>query len=168
MRYTTIIDISEIPAVYRNQHAVKIYLHMVLKCGYHDDDRDIIRLSLREMSYRLDISLSAVRHAVRILERYQLIRRVDSVWRVNKFVATNSRAISKRSSNTTRDELAKQERERLAAEREQEEKKAAAFARRHGGKSSFQVYLDTLKVKADAGDVDARLLYEKYTKKSKA
>lgn len=79
MRYTTLIDISEISGVYRNMSARLLYMHLALKAGYHDDDRDKITISLRRLESEVGITLSAVRHALKILERAELIKKAEGV-----------------------------------------------------------------------------------------
>lgn len=86
MRYTTVIDISEIPEIYRNKNVCRLYFHLALKSGYHDDDRDIVHLSVRGMCYGTGLSLSAVRHALLVLEKHELLERVNGYWKVKKFV----------------------------------------------------------------------------------
>lgn len=87
MRYTTIIDIRENRAIYRNQNARLIYLHMVLASGYHDTDRDITDISLRALAEQTGITLSATRHALTQLERAGLLERMsDRKYHVKKWI----------------------------------------------------------------------------------
>lgn len=86
MRYTTIIDITEQPDVYRNVNARLLYLHMALKAGYHDDDRDRLHVSLRNLAAAVGLTLSATRHALKVLEAAKLVSKVDNEWSVLKFV----------------------------------------------------------------------------------
>lgn len=86
MRYTTVIDISEIPEVYRNMTARLIYIHMSLKAGYHDSDRDLVNVSIRRLSGDVGVTVSATRHALRLLERSGLLTRDGQHWRVRKWV----------------------------------------------------------------------------------
>lgn len=86
MRYTTIIDLSELPAVYRNRNARLLYLHLCLKCGYHDDDRDIMVTSLRRLSADVGLTLSATRFAIGQLEANDLVSREGDRWRVRKWL----------------------------------------------------------------------------------
>lgn len=86
MRYTTIIDISEFPQVYKNMNARLIYMHMALKSGYHADDKDRIYTSIRRIALSLDITVSATRHALAQLESVKLISRIDGGWAVKKWV----------------------------------------------------------------------------------
>lgn len=86
MRYTTLIDISEVPEVYCNMNARLLYLHMVLKSGYHDEDRDTLRASFRQLAAAVGLTLSATRHALRILGASGLIQKEGEVWRVKKWI----------------------------------------------------------------------------------
>lgn len=79
------IDISDMPEVYRNQAARLLYIHMALCAGYHDDDRDLVRQSLRVMAVRAGLTLSAVRHALGLLQRAGLVSREGEAWRVKKW-----------------------------------------------------------------------------------
>lgn len=79
------IDISDMPEVYRNQAARLLYIHMALCAGYHDDDRDLVRQSLRVMAVRAGLTLSAVRHALGLLQRAGLVSREGEAWRVRKW-----------------------------------------------------------------------------------
>lgn len=86
MRYTTVIDISEIPEVYRNVNARLVYLHMALKAGYHDNDRDRATVSIRRLAMDVDVTVSAARHAIRQLERAGLLKREGGALIVKKWV----------------------------------------------------------------------------------
>lgn len=86
MRYTTVLDISEMPAVYRNLNARLLYIHMSLKCGYHDDDRDMLQCGIRTLALRTGLTVSATRHALGVLQAASLITREGSAWRVRKWV----------------------------------------------------------------------------------
>lgn len=88
MRYTTLIDISELPQIYRNVNARLLYLHLVLKSGYHNDDRDLARISLRALASSVGLTLSATRHALHILGEAGLVAKEGDALRVRKwFVA---------------------------------------------------------------------------------
>ena len=86
MRYTTLIDITEQPALYRNKNARLLYLHMVLKAGYHDNDRDILDKSFRILASEVGLTLSATRHAVAQLEAAGLLKKEQGSWRVKKWI----------------------------------------------------------------------------------
>lgn len=90
MRYTTVIDITDFPQIYRNIHARLVYIHMALKAGYHDDDRDVCRLSIRSLAADAGITVSAVRNALLQLEKSGLISRGSDCWIVKKWVATET------------------------------------------------------------------------------
>lgn len=87
MRYTTIIDLTEIREVYRSRNATLLYLHMVLKAGYHDEDRDLLKISLRSLSMDCGMTLSAIRCALALLQRHGLLMRDGDKWRVKKWIA---------------------------------------------------------------------------------
>ena len=87
MRYTTVIDLTEYQEIWDNPNAVRLYFYMAMKCGYHDDDRDKIRASIRCLALRSGITVSACRHALGVLTRHKLIVPGDgSWWTVVKFV----------------------------------------------------------------------------------
>ena len=75
MRYTTIIDITELPSIYRNHNARLVYLHLVLKCGYHDTDRDLTDTSIRQLSAAVGLTIAATRHALLQLQAVGLLSR---------------------------------------------------------------------------------------------
>lgn len=120
MRYTTIIDITEFPAVYKNHHARLLYLHMALKSGYHDQDRDLVPLSLRSMAEQAGLTLSATRHAISQLERAGLLTKEGDRWRVKKWFIENppsprprpKQATDARQAGSIGDEYARQVEER--------------------------------------------------------
>lgn len=87
MRYTTLIDISEIPAVYGNRNARLLYLHMALRAGYHDEDRDVLAVSLRRLATDCGLSVSATRHALGVLTKAGLLKRGERGFQVLKWVA---------------------------------------------------------------------------------
>lgn len=104
MRYTTIIDISEEPAVYRNVNTRLLYLHLALKSGYHDDDRDRVDISIRRLSFATGLTVSATRHALKVLERCQLLTREGSTWTVKKWVL-DTKPTPRRQSNTAKSDV---------------------------------------------------------------
>lgn len=90
MRYTTVIDITEFPQIYRNLNARLVYIHMALKAGYHDDDRDVCRLSIRSLAADVGITVSAARNALLQLEKSGLISKSSDAWIVKKWVLQES------------------------------------------------------------------------------
>lgn len=86
MRYTTVIDISEFPEVYRNISVRTLYFHLALKSGWHDDDRDRLKASIRTLAADAGLTVSATRHAVMVLTRAKLLaREADGRWYVKKW-----------------------------------------------------------------------------------
>lgn len=164
MRYTTVIDISEITAVYRNTNARILYLHMVLKSGYHDDDRDILDMSIRRLSYSSGLSVSATRHALQVLEKNNLIRKQGSVYVVRKFLEVQD--------ITPRVKTARQQKAiEAAAERRHEQERRAredAIERQRrenlkaSGKTDFMIYYEGLIERAEAGDTRAQELVRRH------
>lgn len=115
MRYTTIIDIREVPAIYRNQNSRLVYLHLVLVSGYHETDRDEVHVSIRALAGQVGLSVAAVRNALHMLEQAGLVSRVGGVLRVAKYVIPDEFA-AKAPKNRAQ---AKQQ--AIAKEREQKE-----------------------------------------------
>lgn len=85
MRYTTIIDLRDYRKAYANTNVRLLYLHMALVAGYHVDDRDICKLSLRQLAADVGLTLSAVRHALKVLEGIGMVARQGDAWHVTKF-----------------------------------------------------------------------------------
>lgn len=119
MRYTTIIDVSTMPEIYRNRNAVLLYVHLCLRSGFHDYNRDCYKRSIRGLSYELDISVSAIRHAIKVLERFKLITQRDGIWYVRKYIA-DQKITPRSKKKPSREEFLKQERERKQAELEKQ------------------------------------------------
>lgn len=89
MRYTTVVDISQMQDIYRNHNLRLVYLHLVLKSGYHDDDRDRIRISIRNLAAEVGLTVSATRHALAKLQGEHLLSRDGDIWIVRKYVIEN-------------------------------------------------------------------------------
>lgn len=85
MRYTTIIDITEFAGVWASSSCRELYLYMVLKSGWHDDDRDMIRSSIRQLSAATGLTKSAVEHAIRQLSKAGLLAKEGQAFRVTKW-----------------------------------------------------------------------------------
>lgn len=86
MRYTTILDLRDWPALYRNHNVRLVYLHLVLIAGYHDNNRDKACISLRQLSADVGLTLSTIRHALTILERQRIIKRTTGGIMVAKWL----------------------------------------------------------------------------------
>lgn len=157
MRYTTIIDISEYPQLYRSESVRLVYLHLVLKSGYHDHDRDMCGVSIRRLAMDCGLTIAATRHALQLLEKYAMIRRQGSMTQVRKWVVeqpitprarTAAQAKQKEVRQAEELDRARREKELRAEEKKREELRAA-------GKTPFMVYYEDLQSKAAAGDPEA-------------
>lgn len=85
MRYTTIIDLSELP-IYQSKSVRLLYLHLCLRAGYHKENQDIITDSLTRIARDTGMTVSAVRCALRQLIAASLAQREGTAIRVIKFV----------------------------------------------------------------------------------
>lgn len=164
MRYTTIIDIREFPQVYRNNHVKLVYLHLVLISGYHDGDRDQTPISIRQICYDTGLSLSAVRHSLKVLISAGLLSRSGIIWTVKKFVLDKS--ISPRiRSEKKRSAAENLERERIINEeqnlREKEEKRKYQEEIK-AGKNPLKEMVKELMKRAQNGDVEAAENLKRY------
>lgn len=121
MRYTTILDIGEDRALYRN-HAIRlVYLHLVLRSGYHDDDRDIARISIRSLAADVGLTVSAVRHAITKLIQSGYIEQLEqSGYKVRKWVPTVVPSARRQLKTTKQDLEAARVREEKRIERERQ------------------------------------------------
>lgn len=158
MRYTTIIDISEYPSIYHNPRARLVYLHLALKAGYHEEDRDICLLSIRRLAADVGLTISATRHALAVLERAQLIERFGISWRVRKFVLStpiSPRARSQKKQKEFEVRAYEEAQQKERESREAAERAALAAERQRTGKSSFERFIDDLRARAAAGDPEA-------------
>lgn len=100
MRYTTIVDISQIQDIYRNPNLRLVYLHLCLRSGYHDDDRDKIRISIRKLADEVGLTVSATRHALARLQAEHFLARVGETWMVRKYVIDNPPTPRQKTKNT--------------------------------------------------------------------
>lgn len=164
MRYTTIIDVTEMPAVLKCRSAVWLYYIMSMKCGYHDEDRDVLDMSLTQLANVSGLTVSAVRHAIRVLVSAHLIKRDGlHTWTVRKWIQETpitSRRQTKRQERLIQkhlDESAEQAQREAALEAERR-KNEALWAH---GKSPFIVYCESLKEKASKGDEEAAAAFKR-------
>lgn len=160
MRYTTIIDLSEYTSLYRNHHVRLVYLHMVLRSGWHDEDRDILDLSIRAIAQGAGLSISTVRHALRQLEKSQLIVRQGNVWSVKKWVLQDTPAPRPRTMKEKKQSEVKEGRvvEQAALDKQLEQSRKEREQMLAAGKTPFMLYYESLQKKAAAGDVEAQVL----------
>lgn len=157
MRYTTIIDLTEFPTLYKNQTIRLVYLHLCLRSGYHDNDRDLVQMSVRSVAKEVGITIAAARHALHQLETFSLIQREGTMWKVRKFVVEQpitARAKTARAARAA--EIKKveiEEAERREAQRQAEEKERIKLAKQ--GKTSFMIYYEQMQEEANKGNVEA-------------
>lgn len=164
MRYTTVIDIREFPQIYRNNNAKLVYLHLALISGYHEDDRDQTPISIRQICYDTGLSLSAVRHSLKVLISAGLLTRSGITWTVKKFVLDKPippriRSEKKRTAaeNLERERIIKEEqnqREKEEKRKYQEEIKA--------GKNPLKEMVKDLMNRAENGDQEAAENLKRY------
>lgn len=164
MRYTTVIDIREIPEVYRNPNIRLLYLHLCLLAGYHDNDRDLVRISVRNLATSSGLTVSATRHAVAVLVKYKLLRAKGSIYRVRKYIEEGTitpRARTRKAAQVA--ENAKIEAADAATrEHAEEQSKQAIESFYEAGKTPFMVWYEQKLEAAAAGDADAqRIVNEK-------
>lgn len=166
MRYTTIIDITEWPALYKNPATRIVYLHMVLKSGYHDHDRDLAVTSIRRLAWDTGLTVSATRHALEQLEKYHLLARQGAAWYVRKFVLeqpiTSRPRTRKQVQNQEQAAALDAERRERDLKRQADERRALELRRQ--GKTQFMVYYEGLQEQAAAGDPEAARLVETHKK----
>lgn len=156
MRYTTIIDISEWRDLYRNVNVRLVYLHLVLKSGYHDHDRDQVRISYRSLAADSGLTLSQVRHAIKILIKWHMLIRKDNTWTVRKWcqeqtITTRAKS-SKEAKKNAQEQAVIAERERQRAMDDENRKRRDAEA---GERDNYIVFVRKQQQLAAAGDMDA-------------
>lgn len=156
MRYTTIIDISEYRDLYRNVNVRLVYLHLVLKSGYHDHDRDQVRISYRSLAADSGLTLSQVRHAIKILIKWHMLIRKDNTWTVRKWcqeqtITTRAKS-SKEAKKRAQEQAVVAERERQRAMDEENKKRRDAEA---GERDNYIEFVRKQQQLAAAGDMDA-------------
>lgn len=158
MRYTTIIDITQQPAVYRNINCRLLYLHLCLMAGYHDNDRDLCHVSIRQLAAQIGLTISAVRHALRILSNAKLVTLQPSVITVSKWTPGEAITARPKTKREATQQQAALERQR-AAEARQEDADRTRQERlrlRQSGKTTYMAWYEDLQAKAAAGDIEAQ------------
>lgn len=86
MRYTTIIDIREAPALYRNANTRLIYLELVLGSSYQQETKDRYQGSFRTLAARVGVSISAVRNSLKQLQALGMVSPIEGGWIVKKWI----------------------------------------------------------------------------------
>lgn len=164
MRYTTVIDLTELPAVYKSTAARLLYLHMALRAGWHDNDRDLLDMSIRQLAAATGLTLSATRCALALLARYHLIARQGRLWYVRKWLQeqpVTSRPKTARQQKQL-EAAAERQAEQAARERQEELERIKRQQLEASGKTPFMAYYEDLQAKAAAGDPDAAKLVERH------
>lgn len=160
MRYTTVIDISQSREIYRNLNVRLVYLHLCLKAGYHDHDRDLVRTSIRNLAADTGLTVAAVRHALNVLLKWRLLSRSGELLQVVKWVPEQS--ITNRPKNSRQARELDQAAQRKAMEERREKEAELERIRRENlaaqGSNSLDEYRRHLKEKAQAGDIEAQEL----------
>lgn len=173
MRYTTIIDISQMPILYKNLNVRLIYLHLCLTAGYHDYDRDIVDISLRRLANDVGITFSAARHALGILQKARLIEQENNIIRVKKFLFESPISARAKTAKAEQQQQANKtiKQQQSVQEKEREEREAEFNAVIAQGKTPYMLYYEDLMRKAEAGDLQAaelvrrnRQTYEEHAK----
>lgn len=170
MRYTTIIDITDIPQVYNNINATRIYLHLCLTCGFTADDMDTIRISYRQLAAILNMTLSAVRHSLSLLNRYHLITIEDNIISVRKYLPKASYKDRPKTQQEYKDE---QYRKKVKADFEKSREEAKNFEeeqeqeqqRKKEQIEAFCIHYREMQERADNGDLEAQQYINKPTVK---
>lgn len=157
MRYTTLIDIRDIPEVYRNQNVRLLYLQLVLMAGYHDADRDIVRCSLRSLADQTGLTLSATRHAIDVLIKWRLLRHQKSYFRVRKYIeeqeiTPRAKTTKQAAQKASRDAERSRQQNLDQTQQKDREEVAEIFDQ---GKTPFMLYYEDQERKAAHGDQDA-------------
>lgn len=157
MRYTTIIDIREIPEVWKNQNVRLLYLQLVLMAGYHDNDRDIVRVSLRNLATSTGLTLSATRHAIAVLIKWRLLQHKKSYFKVVKFIEGETITPRGKTAKEAKQKAIKKQEETRAQAIEQAAQDAHNIVDQiyESGKTPFMVYFEKREAEAAAGDRDA-------------
>ena len=153
MRYTTIIDITEMRRVWMNPNTSRLYMYLCMKSGYHDDDRDVIRQSGRTLALDTGLSYSAVRNAMLQLLKCGLIRKDGQQLKVTKFVVEQS--ISRRPRKRTEIDHGSAVQEE-ARERELELERERKKRLQTNEPSGYEQHIAKLKKRASEGDEEAR------------
>lgn len=164
MRYTTVIDISEYSSLYRNHNVRLVYLHMALRSGYHDEDRDLLDISLRRLSIEVGLTVSATRHALSVLERAQLVSRQGNLWSVKKWIIQDQPSQRPKTTRQKKDqeESVRRDAQRVLNEVEADRRAQERNALRSKGKTQFMLYYEALVKRAQEGDADAAQLVERH------
>lgn len=161
MRYTTVIDISEINSLYRNKNAVLLYFHLCLKAGYQDDNRDVVDTSIRRLSADLDMSISAIRNALKRLQEYKLVTFTEGKITVKKWLMSETPTARPKNARQAKqqqeDAVRRKYENEMKAQRDKEEAERQAFEERkqlllRQGKTVYMLTYEKYLEEAEKGD----------------
>lgn len=166
MRYTTLIDISEMSILYRNINVRLVYLHLTLKAGYHDTDRDIVDISVRRLSSEVGISISATRHALKVLESSALLRYEGNAIIVKKWLVEDSITPRKQPKKSAKSVDMDDARQWQQEELNKQLQETADFKARleSEGKTSFMLYYEGLLQRYQQGDTSVSESLQRHRK----
>lgn len=157
MRYTTLIDLTEWPNLYKSSSVRLVYMHLCLIAGYHDHDRDLTGISLRRLAQDTGLTVSATRCALTRLMSYALIERAGPLIRVKKYVLEEPITTRAKTSKQAKAAAAKnlEDQERAARQKQQQHEDQQRAALRASGKTSYMVWYEEQQLLAAQGNPDA-------------
>lgn len=164
MRYTTIIDITEFRQAYANINVRLVYLHLVLISGYEDKDRDFADISLRYLAQDVGITLSALRHALKVLSALSLISIQDGRIKVTKWLPDKTITKRPRNARERADQslIIERQEQQIREYKEKIERQQAQELERQTGKTAIERHIDKLKIAAANGDEEATAALRNY------
>lgn len=136
---------------------------MVLKSGYHDNDRDLVEISIRTLAAEVGLTISATRHALGVLTRAKLLERQGELWHVKKWLIEDMITPRPKSRKEAKERAQTDIRQAADQRREQD----ADNIRRHReelrqiGKTDFMIWYEQKMKAAADGDVDAQRSVER-------
>lgn len=92
-----------------------IYIHMSLKAGYHDSDRDLVNVSIRRLSADVGVTVSATRHALHLLVRSGLLVKEGHLWRIKKWVEEQTITTRAKTKREMQEQIQRLERQKQQA-----------------------------------------------------
>lgn len=169
MRYTTIIDISDIPEIYKNHNTRLVYLHLCLFSSYESDTLDVYGGSIRRLAADVGITVAAVRNSLRILFKYGLLKSTED----NKYIVTKYLTRKEIKTRAKTEKEAKEKEQKISYERrkqqehEEEERKrkeykeqAAELAKQN--KTPFMAFYEGLQKRYEDGDTSVLRSLKRY------
>lgn len=88
---------------------------MSLKAGYHDADRDLVKLSIRRLSVDVGVTVSSTRHALHLLVRSGLLVKEGQLWRIKKWVEEQTITTRAKTKREMMDHIQRLERQKQQA-----------------------------------------------------